>query len=265
MLEALEARETPYLFKLRLTKNVKRHIEKIFWSPNWERANQGWEGCEGQLQLHGWRRARRVVVLRRALKEDDLVITDPMQLALAFMEPDRPTRAYEYAVLVTDLPYEVLTLAQLYRDRADSENTFDELKNPWGWCGFTTQDMKRCRLSALAVQLVYNGWSLFVRLGNPQARREAITSRPLLLTAVARRTTHAGGQQLVITPQHAEAAQAQTILTRVHRLLERFKATAEQLRTATVWQLICDHIVATVARIRAGIPPVLAPPVPVSA
>ena len=51
-----------------------------------------------------------------------------------------PAKRYEYAVLVTDLSEELLTLAQLYRDRADSENTFDELKNQWGWGGYTTQD-----------------------------------------------------------------------------------------------------------------------------
>jgi hypothetical protein len=32
-------------------------------------------------------------------------------------------------VLVTSLEEEALALAQLYRDRADSENPFDELKN----------------------------------------------------------------------------------------------------------------------------------------
>jgi hypothetical protein len=31
----------------------------------------------------------------------------------------------------------------LYRDRADCENSFDELKNQWGWGGFTTRDLKR--------------------------------------------------------------------------------------------------------------------------
>jgi hypothetical protein len=36
---------------------------------------------------------------------------------------------YEYAVLVTSLDEEILGLAQLYRDRADCENVFDELKN----------------------------------------------------------------------------------------------------------------------------------------
>lgn len=41
-------------------------------------------------------------------------------------------RIYEYAVLVTSLPDEVISIAQQYRDRAGSENVFDELKNQWG-------------------------------------------------------------------------------------------------------------------------------------
>jgi hypothetical protein len=34
---------------------------------------------------------------------------------------------------MTDLKHELLTIAQLYRDRGDAENTFDELKNQLGW------------------------------------------------------------------------------------------------------------------------------------
>ena len=33
-----------------------------------------------------------------------------------------------------------------------------KLKNQWGWGGFTTQDLTRCRLLAGTVALVYN-WS----------------------------------------------------------------------------------------------------------
>jgi hypothetical protein len=33
------------------------------------------------------------------------------------------------------------------------------------------------------VALVYNWWSLFVRLADPEHHRETITSRPLLLSA----------------------------------------------------------------------------------
>lgn len=56
--------------------------------------------------------------------------------------------SYEYAVLVTNLDVEVPSLGQLYRDRADAENAFDELKNQWSWGGFTTHDLHRCQFSA---------------------------------------------------------------------------------------------------------------------
>ena len=36
-------------------------------------------------------------------------------------------------VLVTNSAYALEVFGQLYRDRADCENGFDELKNQWGW------------------------------------------------------------------------------------------------------------------------------------
>jgi hypothetical protein len=113
-------------------------------------------------------------------------------LKLSFVELDACQEAWEYAVLVTSLDDELLTLAQLYRDRGDAENNFDELKNQWGWGGFTTHDVKRCQFMARIVALAANWWNLFVRLADPDQDREAITSRPLLLQAIGRQTQHAG-------------------------------------------------------------------------
>jgi hypothetical protein len=59
--------------------------------------------------------------------------------------------------------------------------------------------MKRSQLTARAVALVYNWWSWYVRAANPGARREAITSRPLLLAAVGRSTSHGGRTTLYLT------------------------------------------------------------------
>jgi hypothetical protein len=42
------------------------------------------------------------------------------------------------------------------------------------------------------VALIFNWWSLFVRLADLDHRPEAITSRPLLMQAIARQTQHAG-------------------------------------------------------------------------
>jgi hypothetical protein len=153
---------------------------------------------------------------------------------------------YEYAVLVSNLPHELLTLAQLYRDRADCENSFDELKNQWGWGGYTTHDLHRCRLAAKNVALIYNWWSWFVRLANPKARLEAITSRPFLLYAIGRRSHHAGQTHLAITSLHASRELAKSCFTRIHALLDEIKQTAAQLADPDRWCLIVKRIIALV-------------------
>jgi len=61
---------------------------------------------------------------------------------------------------------ELLAVAHAYRDRADTENMFDELKNQWGWTGFSTGDLQRSQLMARIVALIHNWWSLFMRLAN---------------------------------------------------------------------------------------------------
>ncbi len=179
---------------------------------------------------------------------------DDGQQVLAFVEADRRAgkgiTGYEYAVLVTNTGYEILSLAQLYRDRADAENAFDELKNQWGWGGFTTHDLARCQISAQAVALIYNWWSLFVRLANPQARREAITSRPWLMSSVGRRTEHAGQTTITLTGLHAHFDKARAALMRVSAQLQAWVAqTTEQFNPRAVWLLICQHIKRTLAAI----------------
>ena len=257
LMTALEERQQDYLFKLKLSKNVKRHIGSLFGQSGWTDAGQGWEGIDGELALSGWPNKRRVVVLRRPLLGEIMVAgDDDGQQVLAFVEADRKAgksiTGYEYAVLVTNTDYEVLSLGQLYRDRADAENAFDELKNQWGWGGFTTHDLHRCQLAARGVALAYNWWSLFVRLAHPDARREAITSRPWLMSSVGRRTEHAGQTTITLTGLHAHFGKARAALTRVSALLQGWLAqSAEQLNPRSVWQCVCDHL----KQILAGIGP----------
>jgi len=145
---------------------------------------------------------------------------------------------YEYAVLVTSLPDEVRTIAQHYRDRGAAENNFDELKNQWGWAGFTTQDRKRCQIMGRIIALVYNWWTIFMRLGIPEKHAEAITSRPLALHGIARQTRHGNRTTVEITSTHAKSAQMAEILTKVSGFLKRIKTTAEQLTHRERWELI---------------------------
>jgi len=231
-----------YLFKLRLTRKPKDLIRLLERQGQWVDAGQGWTGREGSLQLHGWSRTRRVIVLRRARKETP----DPgigSGLLLGWKDFfSLQTTEYDYAVLVTSLNEEVLTVAQLYRDRGDAENNFDELKNQWGWAGFTTPDLFRCQVTARNIALVYNWWSLFVRLADPQIRREAITSRPLLLNAVGQQTTHGGQKTMTITTPHSEGPRIRRMLTELSQFLTALGKTAEQLTSADRWCRILSKV-----------------------
>ncbi len=254
-----EARHQHYLCKLRLTTNVKRLIRSLFGESGWSDAGQEWEGIGAELKLTGWSGARRVVVLRRALRgEMALSAKDDPQHGLAFIEAEVPTRRYEYAVLVTSSDQAILALAQLYRDRCDMENNFDELKNQWGWGGFTTHDLKRCQLMARLVALIYNWWNLFVRLANPNKHHEAITSRPLLLHGVATQTKHAGQTHLTITSTHAKTTAVQAVLTELATFLGSLKATAEQFTDAQRLHAILQRAFAKFILATAGPPSPLA-------
>ena len=237
-----EARRLPYLFKLRLTKNVRRMIEKLS-GREWVNAGQGFWAKESTVRLEGWSRARRAIVLRRrvtgavGLSHDD----ESGAPQLSFAEIGEATEVYEYSVLVTSLDETTDAFGQLYRDRGDDQNIFDEVKNQWGWGGFTTHDLARCRLAARLLALVYNWWNIFVRLADPDRHREAITSRPLFLSAIAARTRHARQTTIRVTSSHAKAEPAAKALAAVAAFLRGLARNAEQLTRLQTWRAILSR------------------------
>jgi hypothetical protein len=235
-----EERGLDYLFKLRMTANVKKLANLVSLSTQWVSAGAGWEGVESELKLSGWSKTRRVVVLRRRLAEKRKRPRSKKKLqdCLPFLGGLPEPEWYEYAVLVTSLKDEILSIAQLYRDRADCENGFDELKNQWGWGGYTTRDLKRCQISARIVAQVFNWWSIFVRLVVPDKHLEGGTSRPLLLNAIGRQTRHAGQTTLKVTSTHAKRESVAALLTKTTKFLKQVSSIAEQFKTKDSWTVI---------------------------
>jgi hypothetical protein len=259
-----EAREMDYLFKLRQSPGVKALIRQLFGHGDWISAGQGWEGVDASLRLMGWSRSRRVVVLRRRIR-GELALKDSRprlgQAELACVELCEGGAAYEYAVLVTSLKDPVTTIAQHYRDRADMENIYDELKNQWGWGGYTTRDMHRCQVMARIVAQVYNWWTIYAGLAVPDRHAEAITSRPLLLYAVGRQVRHAGKTVLLLTSIHAKAQEVERSLRAVADFLDHIRTTAQQLNWTERWRLILDRAFARLLyRERTGTGPPLPAP-----
>lgn len=97
-------------------------------------------------------------------------------------------------------------------------NTYDEVKNQWGWCGFMTRDLLRCQATARMAALIYYWWSLFVRYAELKRSREAITSH------------------------HAEAYRAQRLPTQLSRFLRGLKNTAKLLDSLACWKRIRQRI-----------------------
>jgi hypothetical protein len=233
-----EEKQLDYLFKLRKSKYVKQLIHKHHSLGGWDYIIDGWEARDDQLKLAAWSNGRRVIIVRRRLPKDAVLALENKeegQQAFGFLEDAEDIRAFEYAVLVTSLDDEVLTIVRHYRDRADCENNFDEIKNHWGWGGFTTADIKPCRFIARIIALVYNWWNIFARLANPDKHMEAITSRPLLLSSVGRLTETGRKKTMTITSTHAQADYIQATFERIQRFFNQLKTSAPQLTVIERW------------------------------
>jgi hypothetical protein len=248
MMQGAEERGVAYLFKLRRTKGVTQLIARLAArgdKSGWRTAGQGWEGVESHLQLQGWSRSRRVIVLRRRLKQRPAALEEESgQLRLpGWAVEHKGGEWYEHAVLVTSWEeQDLLGVAQAYRDRADTENMFDELKNQWGWTGFSTQDLKRSQLMARMVALIFNWWSLFTRIASGDKHGEAITTRPLFLQGIARHTRHAQQDHLSISSLHAKARKLANVLATMSGWLRSFLNSAEQLGDKARWPVLLRRI-----------------------
>ena len=254
-----EVRGQNYLFRQRQTRKVQQLIQQLLGTLTtcWVKTSRGWEGAEGQLRLQGWSRSRRVVVLRR-LKTPAAapvpVLTETAAPSLPWTEVVAAAPEYEHIVLVTNLKNDLVGLTDLYLQRADAENVYDELKNQWGWGGFMTKDLHRCQVAVRNVAVAYNWWSLFVRCAEPQRPREAITSRPLLLCGIGRLTESGNQLKLQLTSMHAAAGAVQQTLTGLSLFLSGLRNTAEQLSPRQCWERIWDRILAPLLTPTAALP-----------
>src|ERR1700752_2636282 len=94
-----------------------------------------------------------------------------------------------------------------------------------GWGGFTTHDLKRGRLVAGSVALIFNWWSLFVRLADLDHRPEAI----------ARQTQHAGQVTLTLSSTHGDQHKAHRACLRSAGFLARLRETSKQRDPVERW------------------------------
>lgn len=215
-----------YLLKLRKTSRVREAISKVTEEQWLGAASFGaLQVAETRLKLHGWSRERRIVVGRRLISKQS-----PQESATLF-----GLSQFEYYAWVTNLTesqFDAFQIAELYQQRADCENIFDELKNQWGLAGFCSQHSNVTELAARMTLLSYNLWSLFVRFFSGKNHQEAKTSRKDYLLLASQLVETARGRIL-------QMAMHDEIWARIkdgyNRLQIWLKATAPQLEIKSTW------------------------------
>jgi hypothetical protein len=209
-----------FLFKLKLTANIRKALSEVS-EEKWEGPSTmgAWQVAEGEVQLVGWSRPRRVVFART------LQGIIPAERNSEFWDRNK----HEYAVYVTNLPlqYNAWTIQDLYRHRADVENVFDELKNQWGFSGFCSRSRATTELAARLQLLVYNLWTLFVRFIIPQHHTEAKKGRRWFLIIAARLVESGRQKEIQVSIRGGWAEQLKAGYTRLH---DWIRTTAPQLK-----------------------------------
>jgi len=248
-----ERRGLRFLFKIRRTKTVLSLFRRKENDRDWIDVGAGWEAEETIIQLGGWERPRRCILLRRPSKDVKRIATAtppkrrgrPKKNALVFVQQefdfveDKVGRRWDCSALVTnDEKLDAATLAQTYRDRGDCENNFDEYKNQYGWGGFVTKDLKPCRAIARLIAIVANWWNVFCRLADGDKHLEPTTSRPMYMGIVGRLVVSGRRRLLRLTSTHLKARDIQYSLMRIGEFMRRISAIAEQLDFNRVWELI---------------------------
>lgn len=250
-MSAAEARCILYLFKLRRSPGVQALFKHHEHGGGWRDLGHGWEGFDTSIRLAGWTRTRRCLLLRRPAKAPPPkpprrrgrppkhpTAPAPEQLEFDLLKGPKGRWWDTQALVTNDACSSPADLAQLYRDRGDCENNFDEYKNQWGWCGFVTRDLQPTRAMARLIALVANWWTVYVRLADGDAHREAVTTRPALMGVVARLADGGRRTTAYLTSTHASSVKIRAILDKIGSFTEWISSTARQLSFEEKWTFI---------------------------
>jgi hypothetical protein len=129
-----------------------------------------------------------------------------------------------------------------YRDRADAENCFDELKNQWGWGGYTSRKLAPSRLMANLISLFYNWWNLYLRFYDENHHREAIRTRPMLMAGVGRQVQSSGQRTVKVSMLHEKGEVIAQAVTRISKELHQIHAITERWSIAQRWSLLLTRL-----------------------
>lgn len=170
LLGFLEARGLPYVVVARLTRWLKREAARV---GEWRALDENLAVGEFALQLWGWDRARRFVVIRERLREKAEVAGRKLV--------EVPGYTFRLFVTNTEAPPEEVW--RDYNQRADTENRIAELKYDLAADDFCLHPFFATEAAFLAVLLLFNLLGEFQRVAGWKTYRQPATLRSQLFLA----------------------------------------------------------------------------------
>jgi len=145
--QALEARPAEYAVVARLTQAFRRLLPGLRYEP----ANRDWEMADFEHRPLGWPKARRFVVARRLLSEEE---AQPTLFALG---------RYVYRAWVTNLSLTPAGIWHFYDGRAAMELRIAELREDYALRKIPTHSFQANALYLEIIRLAYNLVTAFQR------------------------------------------------------------------------------------------------------
>lgn len=143
----LETHRADFAVVARLTESIKRQVPGL----RYERSNARWEVGEGEFRLHGWPHARRIVVARRFIEEQDAQTT--------LFARGR----YAYRAWVTNLSLTPAGVWRFYDGRAAMETRIRELREDFALRKIPTASFEANTLYLEVIRLAHNLVTAFQR------------------------------------------------------------------------------------------------------
>lgn len=164
LLGFLEQRQLSYIVVARLTRWLKREATRV---TVWRALDEHYATGEFSLQLFGWDRPRRFVVIREQLR------AERASLGRKLLE----VPGYTFRVLVTNLPLAPEEIWRDYNHRSDMENRIAELKHDLAADDFCLQEFFATEAAFRSILLLFNLLGEFQRACRFTSYRQPATLR----------------------------------------------------------------------------------------
>jgi hypothetical protein len=179
---ALEKRDLSYIVAARFYWPIQRAISR---QRTWLKLDEGVEVAETMYQSPGWKKARRMIMVRQQIDQHPHCTGKTLRL----FSDEGIYQKYRYSCYITNLTLSAADVWRLYRQRATSENRIKELKYDFGLSSFNIQNFFGTEAALNFVMLAYNLMSLF--------RQFILNSRTQHTLSTLRYKTFAIGAYLV--------------------------------------------------------------------